>query len=113
MKTPEYPFVIQPLAEEDGGGWMVTFPDLPGCTADGDSIETAVLDAADAEAAWLAANRKWGGNLPQGKGRVTAQLNLELLETLNVQAIHSGLSPENYLEKIILKGLESLHQHPS
>ena len=43
---PPYPFeaythVVSPLSAEDGGGFLITFPDLPGCMSDG---ETIVLD---------------------------------------------------------------------
>ena len=41
---PPYPFeayahVVAPLSEEDGGGYMITFPDLPGCMSDGDTLD--------------------------------------------------------------------------
>jgi antitoxin HicB len=31
MKTPriDYPFEIRPLSKEEGGGYAITFPDLP------------------------------------------------------------------------------------
>ena len=35
----DYPFEIRPLSEEDGGGFLITFPDLPGCMADGETPE--------------------------------------------------------------------------
>lgn len=37
----EYPFEIRPLSEDDGGGYAVTFPDLPGCRSDGGTPEQA------------------------------------------------------------------------
>jgi predicted RNase H-like HicB family nuclease len=53
---PEYPkhkFEVRPLPEEDGGGFLVTFPDLSGCMADGASMEEALAEAVDAEDSWL------------------------------------------------------------
>ena len=39
MKKIEYPFTIRRLSKAEGGGWLVEFPDLPGCIADGETIE--------------------------------------------------------------------------
>ena len=33
----EYPFITRPLADEEGGGYLIEFPDLPGCMADGET----------------------------------------------------------------------------
>ncbi|MBE0568327.1 MAG: type II toxin-antitoxin system HicB family antitoxin [Deltaproteobacteria bacterium] len=35
-------------------GWQVEFPDLPGCIADGETIEEAVNNASNALRSWLA-----------------------------------------------------------
>ena len=32
-----YAHVVEPLTEEDGGGLLITFPDLPGCMSDGET----------------------------------------------------------------------------
>lgn len=37
MRAEDYPIEVRPLAEEDGGGFLATFPDLPGCMADGET----------------------------------------------------------------------------
>lgn len=41
---PELPVILAPLSEEDGGGWMARFLDLPGCMGDGDTPEEALGD---------------------------------------------------------------------
>lgn len=51
METPRYPFEITLLDEEDGPGYLITFPDLPGCMSDGATVEEAVANGADAEKA--------------------------------------------------------------
>jgi antitoxin HicB len=33
----KYPFTIRPLSSEDGGGFLIEYPDLPGCHSDGDT----------------------------------------------------------------------------
>jgi antitoxin HicB len=37
-----YRFTIQPLPEDEGGGYLIEFPDLPGCMSDGATIEGAI-----------------------------------------------------------------------
>ena len=37
-----YPFTIRPLSEEDGGGFAIEYPDLPGCISDGDTPEELI-----------------------------------------------------------------------
>ena len=64
MSSLAYPFTVRPLSEEDGGGWLVEFPDLPGCMADGKTPEEAVHEAEDALQSWLETARKHGDAIP-------------------------------------------------
>ena len=64
MAETTYPFEVKQLAREDGGGFLVTFPDLPGCMADGETILEAITNAMDAEASRLATARAFGAHLP-------------------------------------------------
>ena len=43
------------VEDKDEGGFVVTYPDLPGCITCGKTIESAVANAADAKKAWLEA----------------------------------------------------------
>ena len=62
--TLEYPFALRPLRAEEGGGWLIEFPDLPGCMADGETPEEALAAGREAKAAWLAAMREAGRDVP-------------------------------------------------
>ena len=59
MKKIEYPFTIRRLSKAEGGGWLVEFPDLPGCIADGETIEEAVGAGSDALRSWLATAKEF------------------------------------------------------
>jgi antitoxin HicB len=48
---PDYPTLIRPLTAEEGGGYLVEFPDLPGCHSDGDTIPEAIAHAQEAQSA--------------------------------------------------------------
>lgn len=39
-----YPYEIAPLPEDEGGGYVVSFVDIPGCIGVGDTPEEAVAD---------------------------------------------------------------------
>lgn len=43
---------IRRLSDEEGGGFLVEYPDLPGCMADGGTIEEALHEGEDAVKAW-------------------------------------------------------------
>ena len=42
MGNYEYPLIVRPLSEEDGAGYLIEYPDLPGCMSDGETPEEAV-----------------------------------------------------------------------
>ena len=37
-----YQFTVRPLSNDEGGGYLVEYPDIPGCMSDGDTIEEAI-----------------------------------------------------------------------
>ncbi len=67
MRKPDYAVLIEPLSEEDGGGFLATVPDLPGCVSDGDTREAAARNIEDAIAEWLDEATALGRDIPQPK----------------------------------------------
>ena len=65
MTRLEYPIVVEPLPMEEGGGFLATAPDLPGCMSDGATPEEAVSNIRDAIATWIEAARDLGHEVPQ------------------------------------------------
>ncbi|MBQ7609207.1 MAG: type II toxin-antitoxin system HicB family antitoxin [Desulfovibrionaceae bacterium] len=59
MRTQQHRIELRQLTEVEGGGWLATFPDLPGCMSDGETPEKAMQNARQAEISWLAASEKW------------------------------------------------------
>lgn len=64
MAGRDYAVVIEPLPEEEGGGFLATVPDLPGCTSDGATRAEAAANAEDAIAAWLEEAAALGRDIP-------------------------------------------------
>ena len=46
---------LKVVPDPDEGGFVVSYPDLPGCITCGDTMEAAIANARDAKAEWLAA----------------------------------------------------------
>ena len=61
--STKYPVNIRPLLEEEGGGFLVEYPDLPGCMADGATIEDALHEGEDAVKAWIATAKAEGAKI--------------------------------------------------
>jgi predicted RNase H-like HicB family nuclease len=68
----EYPVLIEPLSPEDGGGFLATVPDLPGCASDGETAEEALANVRDAVAEWIDEARALGRPIPEPSRRHVA-----------------------------------------
>jgi predicted RNase H-like HicB family nuclease len=60
-----YKVVIEPLSAVDGGGFLATVPELPGCMSDGETRAEALANVEDAIATWLYCARKLGRTVPE------------------------------------------------
>ena len=63
-KKLEYPFSVRPLSEHEGGGYLIEFPDLPGCMSDGETVEEAIENGRDALRCWVHAMQEAGRPIP-------------------------------------------------
>ncbi|MBI1868727.1 MAG: type II toxin-antitoxin system HicB family antitoxin [Methylocystis sp.] len=70
VKTTDYPLIVEPLAEEDGGGFVAIAPDLPGCMSDGETPQEAVANVQGAILAWIEAAEDLGHAVPKPSRRV-------------------------------------------
>lgn len=64
MNLPKYQFTIRELSHDDGGGFLIEFPDLPGCMSDGETIEEAIANGADAVESWIGVAKEKGKEIP-------------------------------------------------
>ena len=49
------PYRMAIVEDRDEGGFVVSYPDLPGCITCGETVGSAVANAQDAKLAWLEA----------------------------------------------------------
>jgi antitoxin HicB len=61
----EYPVRIERLAESDGGGYLATVPDLPGCMSDGETPEEALKNVQEAIISWIESAEEWKQEVPK------------------------------------------------
>lgn len=69
MKKFEYPFSITILPPEEGGGYLIEFPDLPGCISDGETIDETITNGKDAMVCWIETAKRYGDEIPQSSPR--------------------------------------------
>lgn len=106
-----YPCKIRRLTADEGGGYLVTFPDLPGCMSDGETVAEARGNAADAVAGYLDSCRKRGDPAPvQGSGGLTSgKFLVRLPKSLHVQLVErartEGVSMNLMVTSLVAEGL--------
>jgi antitoxin HicB len=61
----EYSVRIERLADSDGGGYLATVPDLPGCISDGETPEEALKNVQEAIASWIESAKEWKVDVPR------------------------------------------------
>ncbi|MBN2242265.1 MAG: type II toxin-antitoxin system HicB family antitoxin [Acidobacteria bacterium] len=111
MKTSriDYPFEIRPLSKEEGGGYSVTFPDLPGCCSDGATPEEAISNGRDALESWLAVAREFGDEPAMPFSNVSGRFVQRVPRSLHAQLIErakmEGVSLNTLVVSIVSQGL--------
>ena len=67
-KLSDYPFEVRPLTEEEGGGYLISFPDFAECISDGETVDEAVTNGRDALKATIAALKAKKMAVPSANG---------------------------------------------
>ena len=106
----DFPIEIRPLSAEEGGGFLATFPDLPGCMADGETPEEAIADARGAFACWMDAHIADGRPVPtpgilNASGKFVQRLPRSIHSRLQHQAKAEGVSLNQLVTAYISEGL--------
>ena len=105
----EYPFEIRPLPKDDGGGYSIVFPDLPGCRSDGATPEEAIENGRDALQSWLAVAREFNDPVPKPiqavSGRFVQRVPRSLHARLVAQAEAEGVSLNTLVVSLVSLGL--------
>jgi antitoxin HicB len=114
----KYPFEIRHLSEEEGGGYLISFPDLPGCISDGETIEAAIKNGIDAVNSWIATSREFHDQIPkagssQASGRFVQRLPKSLHARLAERAKQEGISMNALVTSIIAESMGKRENYKS
>lgn len=110
-KLTDYPFEVRPLAEEDGGGYLISFPDFAECISDGETIEEAIANGRDALKATIAAlkAKKLAVPAPNSGGVASGKFVARVPKTVHAQlttrARAEGVSLNTLVLTFIAQGL--------
>lgn len=97
-----YPAVFTPY--EDGtGGFVVEFPDLPGCVTGGDDMAEAIFMAEDAASGWVLTELEEGRKAP--KPSAFGEVHTEPEQFINVIALDMDSYAAKYGNKAVKKTL--------
>lgn len=114
MTTITYSFAIRPLAVEEGGGYLIEFPDLPGCISHGETPEEAMANGKDAVAEWIDACKKLGRNVPAPSvarhernynGKVLQRFPKTMHARLVARAKQEGVSLNQLILSLVSEGM--------
>jgi antitoxin HicB len=102
-------FEIRPLTPEEGGGYLVEFPEYPGCIADGESPEEALREGRDSLVSYLRTLEELGRPVPnsgdvyggQWRQRVPKSLHAALAR----RAQQEGVSLNMLVTALLAEGL--------
>lgn len=96
----KYPMeIVEDSAE---GGFVVSFPDLPGCLTCGETLEEAVKNAEDAKKVWFEASLEEGNKIAEPRsvgdysGTFKLRLPKSLHKTLAENSKKEGISMNQY-----------------
>jgi predicted RNase H-like HicB family nuclease len=98
--------IVEDQAE---GGFVVSFPELPGCMTCGETIEAAVANAQDAKKAWLEAALEDGlqiqepDDLAAYSGQFKLRLPRSLHKSLSEHSRREGISMNQYCVYLLAK----------
>ncbi|MEK6211103.1 MAG: toxin-antitoxin system HicB family antitoxin [Pseudomonadota bacterium] len=104
-----YPFEVRPLSKEEGGGYSIYFPDLPGCWSDGTTPEAAIENGRDALQSWLAVAQEFGDGIPKPfssvSGRFVQRVPRSLHARLIARAKAEGVSLNTLVVSLVSQGI--------
>jgi len=116
-----YAYILSPLSADDGGGYLITFPDLPGCMSDGETGAQALANGRDAFASWVSARVDAGKSVPApsyqpdpvplASGRFVTRLPKSTHAKLAERAKSEGVSLNTLVLAFIAEGLGRKDAH--
>ena len=119
MKTLEeymkLPYKLEIIPDTEESGYVVSYPELPGCITCGETIASAVANAEDAKKEWLLAAIEENIEIaePESADSYSGQFKLRLPKTLHKTLAEDskkeGVSMNQYCVYLLAKNSEKEH----
>jgi antitoxin HicB len=103
-----YQFTVRPLSKEEGGGYLVEYPDLPGCMSDGETIDEAIRNGREALRDCLDVFKESGRRIPKPSieaAQWRQRLPRTLYSKLTKQAENEGVSINSLVTAMIAEAI--------
>lgn len=103
------PYKMEIVEDRSEGGYVVSFPDLPGCMTCGETVEAAVANAAEAKKEWLTAAFEEGIDIPEPEslddysGQFKLRIPKSLHRSLSEHSKREGISMNQYCLYLLSK----------
>ena len=104
----QYQFTVRPLSKEEGGGYLVEYPDIPGCMSDGETIDEAIANGREALRDCMDVFRESGRKIPKPNieaAQWRQRLPRTLYSKLTKQAEFEGVSINSLVTAIIAEAI--------
>lgn len=101
-------FEIRPLSDEEGGGYLIEFPDFPGCIADGETPEEAISEGRDALNSYRQTLEELGRDAQSPEaysGQWRQRVPKSLHASLARRAMQEGVSLNTLVATLLAEGL--------
>ena len=97
-----YPAVFKPFTDQSDG-YVVEFPDLPGCVTEGKDMEQAIEMGIDAASGWILGELEDGEHIPPASDY--SEIAVENGCMINMLLLDIDAYEEKYGEKAVRKNL--------
>ena len=97
-----YPAIFKPFSD-GSGGYLVEFPDLPGCVTEGKNLEDAYEMAIDAASGWVLGELEDGDQIPKASEYKDVVADNACM--VNMMLLDIDSYNEKYGEKAVRKNL--------
>lgn len=97
-----YPAVFK-LFSDQSGGYVVEFPDLPGCVTEGKDLEQAIEMGIDVASGWILGELEDGEKIPPASGHSEIAADNEYM--VNMLLLDIDAYEEKYGNKAVRKNL--------
>lgn len=112
----KYDFRVKLLSEDEGGGYLIQVPQLPGCMAVGQTLKETIEKLPDAIDTWLGEAKRLGRKVPQPQymhrrheysGKLSLRMPKSLHEEIAILASEQDVSINQMIIYLLARGVGS------